>query len=345
MPQIKKSAKKDVSFSVSPWQSKKATPEITEDQLYIEIQLPLKRKIGDLAEVKTEPLQRPRTSQHKGFAQQWQRKKQEQTADEGSVVAEQLATDKVDGPDPAYNYDSDADTDTDITDTRSGSVLHGTGVFALLPSGQISGHILDSHSNACFGFMAHQLTAERECTRDTEWRLLHATIIDYKSSKEINFAAERLAEDAATIQAPLQMHGEEEQVIAALQDHTDAVIDIRFIFQCTTILVSYSWECTWCTGLKFCKSTGCAKSVCRCMHALSCRLDASVCSWLQANDAADTFLMTFNPKLRGKDAVVNKGDVQISKLPFARCFSRHPQKPSNVSLVPAAHAYDSDFDD
>ena len=51
--------------------------------------------------------------------------------------------------------------------------------------------------------------------------------------------------------------------------------------------------------------------------------------------------MTFNPKLQGKDAVVNKGDVQINKLPFARCFSQHPQ---NVS-VPAAHVYDSDFDD
>lgn len=82
------------------------------------------------------------------------------------------------------------------------------------------------------------------------------------------------------------------------------------------------------------------------MHALSCRLDASVCTcWLQANDSADTFLLTFNPRLRGKDAVVNKGDVQISKLPFAQCFGRHPQKPSNVSRMPAAHAYDSDFDD
>lgn len=256
MPQIKKSSRKDVSFSVSPWQSKQATPEITEDQLYKEVQLPLKRKTRELAEVKAEPSQRPRTSQQKGFARQWQRKKKEQAPDEGSVVAEQPATDAVDGPNPAFDIDSEADTytDTDDTDTAPGSVLQGTAVFALLPSGQISGHILDSQSNACFGFMAHQLTAERECTRDTEWRLLHATIIDYKSSKEINFAAERTAEDAATIQAPLQMHGEEEQLIAALQDHADAETDIRFKFQCTTILVSCSWEHIWCTGLKFCKS-------------------------------------------------------------------------------------------
>lgn len=55
--------------------------------------------------------------------------------------------------------------------------------------------------------------------------------------------------------------------------------------------------------------------------------------------------MTFNPKLRGKDALVNKGDVQINKLPFAQCFSQHPQNVSNVSCVPAAHVDDSDFDD
>ena len=260
MPQIKKSSKKDVSFSVSPWQSKQAPPEITEDQLYKEIQLPLKRKTGDLAEVKVGPSQRLQTSQQKGHAGQWQRKKKEQAPDDRNVVAEQLATDTIDVPDPAYGIDSEADTDTDTdnTDTAPGSVLQGTAVFALLPSGQISGHILDSQSNACFGFMAHQLTAERECTRDTEWRLLHATIIDYKSSKEISFAAERTAEDAATIQAPLQMHGEEEQVIAALQGHADAETDIRFKFQCTTILVSYSWELIWCTA---CKSAGGAEGV------------------------------------------------------------------------------------
>ena len=80
------------------------------------------------------------------------------------------------------------------------------------------------------------------------------------------------------------------------------------------------------------------------MHALSCRQDAVFCCWLQASDSADTFLLTFNPKLRGKDAVVNKGDVQISKLPFARRSDRHPQMPSNFSLASAAHAYDSDFD-
>lgn len=240
MPQINKSIEKDLSFSVSPWQSKQATPEIIEDQSYQEIQLPLKRKTREhLAESTAEASQRPRASRRKGTASEWQRTKKHQPPDEGQARSEQPATNTPSSPDPAHDIDSTSDTETDTvsTDTVKGSNLQGTAVLALLPNGQISGHILDTHSSACFGFMARQLTAERECTRDTEWRLLHATIIDYKSSKEMNFAAERTAEDAATIQAPLQMHGEEEQLIAALQGHADADMDINFKFQCTTILV------------------------------------------------------------------------------------------------------------
>ena len=240
MPQINKSIKKDLSFSVSPWQSKQATPEIIEDQPYQEIQLPLKRKTREhLAKPAAEASQHSRASQKEGTASEWQRKKKHQPPDEGQARSERPATNTPSSPDPAHDIDSTSDTETDTvsTDTVKGSNLQGTAVLALLPNGQISGHILDTHSSACFGFMARQLTAERECTRDTEWRLLHATIIDYKSSKEMNFAAERTAEDAATIQAPLQMQGEEEQLIAALQGHADADMDINFKFQCTTILV------------------------------------------------------------------------------------------------------------
>ena len=268
MPQINKSIKKDLSFSVSPWQSKQATPEVIEDQPYQEIQLPLKRKTREhLAESTAEASQRSRASQREGTASEWQKKKKHQPPDE------QPATNTPSSPDPAHDIDSTSDTQTDTvsTDTVKGSHLQGTAVLALLPNGQISGHILDTHSSACFGFMARQLTVERECTRDTEWRLLHATIIDYKSSKEMNFAAERTAEDAATIQAPLQMHGEEEQLIAALQGHADADMDIKFKFQCTTILVIrfgskrlvsmhralISWPCKCCMFVFACSSVCC----------------------------------------------------------------------------------------
>lgn len=239
MPQIKKSATKDLSFSVSPWQCKQVTPEITKDQLYQETQLPFKRKANNpAAGTSAEASVRPRASQGKATASQWQKKRKTPTPEEVSALSEQPATDPVNVHDTAHHTDSKAESDTDTsrTDTTEGSSLQGTAVLALLPSGQISGHILDAHSGACFGFMARQLTAERECTRDSEWRLLHVTIIDYMSGQEFHFAAERTAEDAATIQAPLQMHGEEEQLIAALQGHADA--DVDFKFRCTTILVS-----------------------------------------------------------------------------------------------------------
>ena len=239
MPQIKTSAKKDLSFSVSPWQCKQATPEITRDQLYQETQLPFKRKASDpVAGRKAESSQPPRASQGKGSASQWQKKKTVPTPQEVSVLPQQPPADTIDDPDTAHHTDSTAESDTDksLADATKGYSLQGTAVLALLPSGQISGHLLDGHNGACFGFMARQLTAERECTRDSEWRLLHVTVIDYKSGQEISFAAERTAEDAATIQAPLQMHGEEEQLIAALQGHADAEVDFKF--KCTTILVS-----------------------------------------------------------------------------------------------------------
>lgn len=68
-------------------------------------------------------------------------------------------------------------------------------------------------------------------------------------------------------------------------------------------------------------------------------------SWLQADTSADKYLRTFNPKLRGKNAVVNKGEMQISKLPFAPCFRPYPQKLTKVMQMSAGHVYDSDFDD
>lgn len=239
MPQIKRSATKDLSFSVSPWQCKQATPEIAKDQLYQETQLPFNRKATNpAAGPSAEASLRPRASQGKAIASQWQKKKKAPTPKDVRLLAEASQTDKTDAPDTAHQTDSAAESDTETlqTDTMQGSSLQGTAVLALLPSGQISGHILDTRSGACFGFMARQLTAERECTRDSEWRLLHVTVIDYKSGQELHFAAERTAEDAATIQAPLQMHGEEEQLIAALQGHADANVDFKF--RCTTILVS-----------------------------------------------------------------------------------------------------------
>ena len=229
MPQIKNSISKDFSFSVSPWQSKRGDPEITGDQLYQQTPLPFKKdgtsSLGPLPA--TECI--PEAASAQGHASQWQRKRR-RAADEVDSSLEQPASNTT-----AMQDTADWDSDSRAAEAPQGTPLVGTAVLALLPNGQISGHLLDTHSNNCFGFMACQLTAERECTRDTEWKLLHATIIDFQSKQEIKFPAEHTAEDAAIIQAPLQMHGEEEQVIAALQGCAGA--DVDFKFQCTTILV------------------------------------------------------------------------------------------------------------
>lgn len=79
---------------------------------------------------------------------------------------------------------------------------------------------------------------------------------------------------------------------------------------------------------------------------MACSLSPStICFCLQADTSADKHLLTFNPKLRGKGAVVNKGDIQISKLPFAPSSRPYPQKLGDLKHKPVAHAYDPDFDD
>ena len=70
---------------------------------------------------------------------------------------------------------------------------------------------------------------------------------------------------------------------------------------------------------------------------------------MQAGESADKCILISNSKLTGKDAVVNKGSVQISKLPFGQPYrhkTTHDRGHNNASVrVQAEHAYDSDFDD
>ena len=235
MPQIRKTDRKDLSFSVSPWQSKRGSTQISTDQAYTEVQVPIKKP-------KTEASFRPEIAAAAPAAARkdvhphgWR------TRNKGGITGEisSHTQPKLEG---ASNSTSPApelterEADHSEPDEDLGTSLVGTAVLALLPNGQISGHLLDAHSSKCFGIMGRQLTAERECTRDFEWKLLYVTIIDFKTNKEVSFPAERTAADAATIQAPLQMHGEEQQIIEALHGHLNT--DVSLKFQCTTIMVS-----------------------------------------------------------------------------------------------------------
>lgn len=296
MPQVRKSERKDLSFSVSPWQTKRGETQIATDQPYTEVQVPIKKRKTEESACPNIAKAPPSAARQDRQTTAWKTKKaggasvaiSSHTEDPNVEHAfEGVATD------PEINDDQ---TDCSISNEAQGTSLIGTAVLALLPDGHISGHLLIANHKACFGIMGSQLTAERECTRDVEWKLLRVTIINFRTNREVSFPAERTAADAATIQAPLQMHGDEQQVVEALQGQPTPGVQLKF--QCETIL---------------------------------------------AGESAEKCLATFNPKLCGKDAIVNKGIVEVHNMPFsltASHASRHRQVPKSSTAT-----YDSDFDE
>lgn len=64
---------------------------------------------------------------------------------------------------------------------------------------------------------------------------------------------------------------------------------------------------------------------------------------LQTGEAAERHLLTLNPKLCGKAAVVNKGTMEVHRLPFLQMGNlASTQETFNKQ---ASAAYDSEFDD
>lgn len=232
MPQIGKTDRKDLSFSVSPWQSKRGSTQIATDQAYTEVQVPIKKP---KTEASFPPQVAAATARKDVHSHGWRTRNSGGITSEISPHTQPKVEDASNSTSPAPEL-IEHEVDYSEPDEDLGTSLVGTAVLALLPNGQISGHLLDAHSSKCFGIMGRQLTAERECTRDFEWKLLYVTIIDFKTNKEVSFPAERTAADAATIQAPLQMHGKEQQIIEALHGHPNT--DVSLKFQCTTIMVS-----------------------------------------------------------------------------------------------------------
>ncbi|KAA6423479.1 MAG: hypothetical protein FRX49_06539 [Trebouxia sp. A1-2] len=291
MPQVRTSDRKDLSFSVSPWQTKRDATQIATDQPYTEVEVPIKkRKTEDIAfpNILKAP---PSAARQDKKTAAWKTKKAGGASVAISSQPEHPSVEQAfEGvsTDPEVNEDQ---TDCSFSIEAQGTSLIGTAVLALLPDGHISGHLLDANHNACFGIMGSQLTAQRECTRDVEWKLLHVTIINFKTNREVSFPAERTAADAATIQAPLQMHGDEQQVIEALQGHPRTGVELKF--QCTTIL---------------------------------------------AGESAEKCLATFNPKLCSKDAVVNKGIVEVYNLPISLMASHAFKTEDRCQITsPAGH--------
>jgi len=236
MPQVRKSERKDLSFSVSPWQTKRGGTQIATDQPYTEVQVPIKKRKTEESAYCNIAKAQPSAARQDRQTTAWKTNKAG-----GASVAISSHTEHPSAEQAFEGISTDPEVNEDETDCSSsteakGTSLIGTAVLALLPDGHISGHLLDANHNACFGIMGSQLTAERECTRDVELKLLHVTIINFRTNREVSFPAERTAADAATIQTPLQLHGDEQQVIEALQGHPTTGVELKF--QCATILVS-----------------------------------------------------------------------------------------------------------
>ncbi len=241
MPQVRKSERKDLSFSVSPWQTKRGETQIATDQPYTEVQVPIKKRKTEAFACPNIVKAPPSAARQDRQTTAWKTKNSG-----GASVAISSHTEHPSAEQAFQSISTNQEVDEDETDCSiskeaQGTSLIGTAVLALLPDGHISGHLLDANHNACFGIMGSQLTAERECTRDVEWKLLHVTIINFRTKREVSFPAERTAADAATIQAPLHMHGDEQQVIEALQGHSTIATGVELKFQCETILVSFLW--------------------------------------------------------------------------------------------------------
>ena len=63
---------------------------------------------------------------------------------------------------------------------------------------------MDSRSQRCVGLTGREVASERECTRDTEWKLLRLRLRDYGTGANAELLAERTGGDAMRLSAPFQ---------------------------------------------------------------------------------------------------------------------------------------------
>eukprot|EP00897_Mesotaenium_endlicherianum_P010207 jgi/Mesen1/9214/ME000591S08546 len=91
----------------------------------------------------------------------------------------------------------------------------GVASIALLPSGNLSGHFVDSSSKKCFGLMGTEFVCERECSHGEDYRLLRLTVIDFAAKEERTAVVERKGHDAARLSTTSEAHGWDVGVIAA----------------------------------------------------------------------------------------------------------------------------------
>jgi hypothetical protein len=140
-----------------------------------------------------------------------------------------------DGPDALSASDEDL---------PAGITLQGVAHIALLPSGNISGHIVDSHSKVCYGFTGRQVLSQSSCFRDLEWSLLRMAIQRFDCALSLETYAEHSGGDMAKI-SPADYDNEdvEEVVRSSKRDEfEEADLGVRVSFAAGQLLAGEAAE-------------------------------------------------------------------------------------------------------
>ncbi|KAH7441866.1 hypothetical protein KP509_03G059500 [Ceratopteris richardii] len=56
----------------------------------------------------------------------------------------------------------------------------GIASIAILPSGSISGHFVDTRTSECLGIFGTQIECERECSRGEDYKLIDLCILEFQ---------------------------------------------------------------------------------------------------------------------------------------------------------------------
>lgn len=138
MPLIRKSAGKDLHFSVSPWNLKQPTSRADATQAYQETSLPFKpdQPLDPSAATDNRPDTKKNVRQHVS-AGPWQARKKPALSDR--TRQHRLIQNNTQESSQEQNSDTSENDELSSQTGSLGIVLQGTAVLAFLPTGQLSG--------------------------------------------------------------------------------------------------------------------------------------------------------------------------------------------------------------
>lgn len=102
---------------------------------------------------------------------------------------------------------------------------------------KLAGAARDSVNGQTILISGRKLASSRECTRDQTWDLYRMQIFDHNKKQLLTLLAGKGGGDAAQMQAPLELHGQEEEELAHLLK--ECSVGGSFGFACNQIHVGF----------------------------------------------------------------------------------------------------------